>query len=580
MGNRGMGSGSRWRKMPGDTHPAIAPMRLPILALLLAAPVLAPTAAAQPAPAPEPVDTAAVSFFRAEAVARGRVMEHALWMTDVAGARLTGGPELDAAQRWSVGQFQGWGLTASLEPWGTLGRGWQVERFAMMARTDGGMGPGGDRPRPAAQAFVVQGAPKAWSPGPGRVSGEVVVIDPDSDADMARYAGQLRGKIVLLGKPTPVDIGLEAIAERRDASELLGMANAPASAPGGGGRTYSPETLARYRAAQARRNRLFAEGPLAILEPSGTGGHGAIRATSAAVPAPADANPMNRPQPWAEGTVTVPQVVLLDEHANRLMRLVAAGERVTLDLDLAVAFLPAQPEENVIAEIRGTDLAGEVVILGAHQDSWHSGSGATDNAAGSAVVMEAARVLKAYYDARGTGPRRTIRFALWSGEEQGLHGSRGHVSQRYATTAGYGQPATAITADQATVSAYYNLDNGSGKIRGIYAQGNAAAEPVFAAWLAAFNDPEARTTTLQNTGGTDHLSFDAAGIPGFQFIQDPLAYFAHTWHTSMDVYDHLSADDLEQASAVMATFAHHTAERDALMPRKPFAVAPVTAGTN
>ena len=546
---------------------------LAFAAALFAAPVLAQPAA----PAPEPVDTAAVSFVRAEALTRGRVMDHALWMTDIAGARLTNGPELDMAQRWAVGQFQAWGLTAEMEPWGTLGRGWQINRFSMMARTDGGRGPGGDRPRPAAQAFVVQGAPKAWSPSTGRVSGEVVVVDPTSDADLDRLAGTLRGRIVLLGTPSEVDLGLEAIAERRDASELLGMANA-AGTPSGGQRTYSPEVIARARATQTRRNRLFAEGPLAILEPSGTGGHGAVRTMAAQMSADPETSFMNRPQPWADGATTVPQVVLLDEHANRLMRLVAAGERVTLDLDLDVVFLPARPEENVVAEIRGTDLAGEVVILGAHQDSWHSGTGATDNAAGSAVVMEAARVLKAYYDARGAGPRRTIRFALWSGEEQGLHGSRGHVARRYATQAGFGAPVTAVTPEQATVSAYYNLDNGSGRIRGIYAQNNAAAEPLFTAWLAAYGDPEARTTTLQNTGGTDHLSFDAAGIPGFQFIQDPLAYFAQTWHTSMDVYDHLSADDLKQAAAVMAVFAHHTAERDALMPRKPFAVAP--AGTN
>lgn len=545
---------------------------LVFVAALLAAPALAQPAA----PASEPVDTAAVSFLRAEATTRGRVMDHALWMTDVAGARLTGGPELDAAQRWAVGQFQQWGLTAEMEPWGTLGRGWQIERFSMMARVESPRGRSGDRPGVAEQAFVVQGAPKAWSPSAGRVSGEVVVIDPTTDADLDRLAGTLRGKIVLLGTPSPVDLGLEAIAERRDASELLGMANAPAS-PSGGNRTYSPEVIARARATQTRRNRLFAEGPLAVLEPSGTGGHGAIRTMAAQMTADPETAFNTRPQPWAEGAETVPQVVLLDEHANRLMRLVAAGERVTLDLDLEVRFLPARPEENVVAEIRGTDLAGEVVVLGAHQDSWHSGSGATDNAAGSAVVMEAARVLKAYYDARGAGPRRTIRFALWSGEEQGLQGSRGYVGRRYATSAGYGAPVTAITPEQATVSAYYNLDNGSGRIRGIYAQNNPAAEPIFKAWLRAYDDSTAQTTTLQNTGGTDHLSFDAAGIPGFQFVQDPLAYFAQTWHTSMDVYDHLSADDLRQAAAVMAVFAFHTAERDAMMPRKPFAVA---AGTN
>jgi carboxypeptidase Q len=546
-------------------------MRLLVLAAASAA--LAAPAFAQPAaPAPEPVDTAAVSFIRAEALERGRVMDHALWMTDIAGARLTSGPELDAAQRWATGQFQQWGLTAAMVPWGTLGRGWQVERFAMMARVGTARGDG----LVAEQAFVVQGAPKAWSPSTGRVSGEVVVLDPTSDADLDRLAGSLRGKIVLLGTPSEVDLGLEAIAERRDASELLGMANAPASTSSGN-RTYSPEVIARARATQTRRNRLFAEGPLAVLEPSGTGGHGAIRSMGAQMAADPETAFNTRPQPWAEGAETVPQVVLLDEHANRIMRLVAAGQRVTLDLDLETDFLRARPEENVVAEIRGTDLAGEVVILGAHQDSWHSGSGATDNAAGSAVVMEAARVLKAYYDARGSGPRRTIRFALWSGEEQGLHGSRGYVGQNYATSAGYGAPVTAITPAQATVSAYYNLDNGSGRIRGIYAQNNPAAEPIFTAWLRAYDDSTAQTTTLQNTGGTDHLSFDAAGIPGFQFIQDPLAYFAQTWHTSMDVYDHLSPDDLRQASAVMAVFAHHTAERDAMMPRKPFAVA---SGTN
>ena len=343
------------------------------------------------------------------------------------------------------------------------------------------------------------------------------------------------------------------------------MANAPLRRPAAPRARSRPRPSRGRATTQARRNRLFAEGPAAILEPSGTGGHGAIRTMGAQMAGrPRDGRHRRARSRGPRASTTVPQVVLLDEHANRLMRLVAAGERVTLDLDLD-ADLPARPGPRRTSSPRsaGTDRAGEVVILGAHQDSWHSGTGATDNAAGSAVVMEAARVLQAFYDARGRGPRRTIRFALWSGEEQGLWGSRGYVTQRYATQAGYGAPVTAITPAQATVSAYYNLDNGSGRIRGIYAQGNAAAEPIFAAWLAAFGDPDARTTTLQNTGGTDHLSFDAAGIPGFQFIQDPLAYGPMTWHTSMDVYDHLSPDDLEQAAAVMAVFAHHTAERDA-----------------
>ncbi len=235
----------------------------------------------------------------------------------------------------------------------------------------------------------------------------------------------------------------------------------------------------------------------------------------------------------------------------------------------------------MIAEIPGTDLADEIVIVGGHFDSWHSGSGATDNAAGSAVVMEAARALKAYYDQRGAGPRRTIRFALWSGEEQGLFGSREYVNQHFATIEGYGEAASELKPEQAKVSAYYNMDNGSGRFRGIYMQSNEGVRPIFRAWLDAFGDPDAQTLTIRDTGGTDHLSFDAAGIPGFQFLQDPLAYFAKTWHTHMDVYDHLDPEDLQQAAAMMAVFAHHTAERDELLPRKPFVPAePEVAGTN
>ncbi len=535
-------------------------LRLLALTVLVAA----PSVLAQPAP--ERVDTSAVSFLRASP---SEVMDHALWLTDVHGARLTGSHTLDAAQHWAERRFASWGLDARLEPWGVFGRGWQTERFAMQATVNG--------PDVSGQSFPIYAAPKAWSPGLGEVSAEVVVIDPTDEGALDRLAGTLRGKIVLLAGITDVDRGLGAIASRRDASELLLMANAPQPHAGTGGRRYSPEALARFRAAQERRNRLFAEAPLAILEPSNTGGHGAIRTMSAAMAMPESAAG-TRPAPWAEGATTIPQFVLLDEHANRLVRLARAGQRVTMALTFDAAFTPAVPEENVVADLLGTDLADEVVILGAHLDSWHAGTGATDNAAGSAVVMEAARLLSRFYAESGTRPRRTIRFALWTGEEQGLLGSIGYVNQHYATIPAYGEPATAILPEQSRVSAYYNLDNGSGRIRGVYMQSNPAVEPIFRAWLAALGDSTAQTLTLQNTSGTDHLSFDAAGIPGFQFIQDPLAYGAQTWHTSMDTYDHLDGDDLAQAARVMATFAHHTAMRDAMLPRKSTPGGPASVG--
>jgi Zn-dependent M28 family amino/carboxypeptidase len=269
---------------------------------------------------------------------------------------------------------------------------------------------------------------------------------------------------------------------------------------------------------------------------------------------------------------TVPQFVVLPVHYNRLVRLLDRGQRVRLDVDLAVEWHDDDDmEANVIAEIPGTDpaLRDEVVMIGAHLDSWHSGTGATDNAAGVSVVMEAARALRALYASRGQGPRRTIRFGLWTGEEQGLYGSLAHVNGRYATVPGYGQPATSLGPDHDRFQAYFNLDNGTGRIRGIYAQSNPEAAPIFREWLSAIDDSTAQTITLANTGGTDHLPFDQAGLPGFQFIQDPIAYGAQTWHTHLDTFDHLSAEDLAQAAGVMAVFAHSAAQMEERFPRKP-----------
>ncbi|MDX1419631.1 MAG: M28 family peptidase [Rubricoccaceae bacterium] len=529
-------------------------------------------AAAQPAP--EPADSAAVAFLKAEATDRGAVMDHARWLTDVHGPRLTGSPQLEAAQRWAAERFRSWGLTADLEPWGLFGRGWSVDRFALNARVAG--------PDVAPQTFALTAVPKAWSPSTGRVTAPVVVIDRDDEDALDAYRGQLADRIVLLtGEPEEVAVGFEPIASRRDAEALLALANA--GSPDATSRRYSRERIERYLAQQRRLAALFAEAPLAILEPSGLGGTGSIRVAAAATPLPEGGSYQDRPDPWVEGVEAVPQFVVMTEHYNRLLRLVEAGQEVTLDLDFEAQWYDDDPvEHNVIAEIPGTDLGEEIVLVGAHVDSWHGGTGATDNASGSAVVMEAARLLDAFFDATGTQPRRTLRFALWSGEEQGLYGSRAYVNEHIAASSGYGATPTALRPDHDRYSAYYNLDNGTGRIRGVYLQGNAEVGPIFRAWLTAFADSTAQTLSLGNTGGTDHVPFDAAGIPGFQFIQDPVAYFGQTWHGSLDTYDHLVEDDLEQAAALIATFAYHTAMRDEKLPRKPLVLAPAdqAAGTN
>ena len=523
---------------------------------------------AAPAFAQEPVDSAAVAFIKAEALEQGQVMDHALWLTEIHGPRLTGSPQLDAAQAWAADQFRTWGLTAELDPWGTFGRGWAVERFALNASAAG--------PDIASQTFPVVAYPKAWSPSTGRVTAEVIVVDLEEDGALDALRGQLGDKIVLLApEPAEVELGFDALASRRESQSLLEQANA-SLATRSGGRTYSPEVIARFRARQQALATLLGERPLAVLEPSGLGGTGAIRVMGATVPLPEGATFTDRPNAWDPGAAVTPQFVVQTEHYNRIVRLLNAGQEVVLDLDFEAMWTDnAVVEENVIAEIPGTDpaLRNEVVMLGAHLDSWHAGTGATDNASGSSVVMEAARVLQAYFDERGEGPRRTIRFALWTGEEQGLYGSLGYVNDRYASIASYGAPATALGPEHDQLSAYYNLDNGTGRIRGVYTQSNPAVGPIFRAWLDAFADSTAQTLTLNNTGGTDHLPFDQAGLPGFQFIQDPIAYGSQTWHTSMDTFDHLVEDDLAQAAALMATFAFHTAKRDERLPRKPVELA-------
>jgi Zn-dependent M28 family amino/carboxypeptidase len=275
-------------------------------------------------------------------------------------------------------------------------------------------------------------------------------------------------------------------------------------------------------------------------------------------------DPAYQPQRRGAEAHMLPQMTMATEDYNRLVRMIGFGEKPALTVEIRAQYHDEDPlGYNTIAEIPGTDpkLKDEVVMLGGHLDSWHSSTGATDNAAGCAVAMEAARIILA----SGLKPRRTIRVALWSGEEQGLFGSAAYVRQKFGDLK---NGSLVKGADYDKISAYYNLDNGTGRIRGVYLQGNAAVKPIFETWLAPFADLGAKTLTLANTGGTDHLPFDAVGIPGFQFIQDEVEYDTRTHHSNQDSFDRLQADDMKQASVIMAAFVYQTAMMDEKLPRK------------
>ncbi|WP_133273761.1 M28 family metallopeptidase [Hymenobacter radiodurans] len=500
--------------------------------LALAAPTLAQQA--------EKVDQAMIAKIKDEGMNRSKVMETAFYLTDVCGPRLANSDGLKRANEWTKGQLTKWGMSnANIEPWGDFGRGWDIEKsyIAMTA--------------PYYHAMI--GAPKAWTPSTsGAVKKQVVYVNAATEADLAKYQGKLRDKIVLTAVAVPPKTTFEADATRYTDEQLTKMMEAQPARP----TTEDPamtERLNARRAQAALRTKLnemlMSEGAAAVLSSTRGGSHGTFF-TSNGAPYAADAKPV------------LPEIEMSPEDQLRLIRLVEAGIPVEVEMETKTRFQNTDLKGyNVIAEIPGTDrkLKSEVVMLGAHIDSWHAATGATDNAAGCAVMMEAMRILKA----TGVKPRRTIRIALWGEEEQGLHGSRNYVKNHFA------DPATMkLLPEHEKLAGYFNLDNGSGKIRGIYLQGNEGVAPIFTAWLQPFADMGATTITPRNTGGTDHLAFDAVGLPGFQFVQDGLDYNTRTHHTNQDTFDRLQADDLKQASVIVASFVYHTAMRDQKLPRK------------
>ncbi len=474
---------------------------------------------------------------------KSEVMEIASWITDVYGPRLTGSPMLDKATEWAEKQLQEWGMSnVHLDEWGPFGRGWQLDHFEMHATSP--------------TYWTVLAYPKAWSPTVSG-SGEIVYLDIKEESDIAKYKGKLKGKFVLMDDIRVVDEPFEAMARRHNPERLFEMATAGAPTP----RPRRNNRVGGFNLNRAIWTMLESEGPIAVLDRSYKGDLGTVFVSGARSGSGSARD---------EGKKVVPQMTLSIEHYNRLIRMMDKGVKVQLNVNLKSTYSnPDGMEHNIIAEIPGADLKDEVVMFGAHFDSWHTGTGATDNGAGSSVMMEAARILLKSIAETGIQPRRTLRLALWTGEEQGLHGSRNYVDKHFADLGVSDYTPQSIKDASESVSAYYNLDNGTGKIRGVYLQGNQEIMPIFRDWLDAYGDSDAKTLTLNNTGGTDHLPFDAVGIPGFQFIQDPMAYFTRTHHSNMDNYDHLEEDDLKQAATLIATFVWNTSQRDEKLPRKP-----------
>lgn len=497
----------------------------------------------------EKVDSAMMAKIRDEGWNRSQAKEILSWIADVYGPRLTGSQEFTVAANWAKNKFTEMGMENShLESWGPFGKSWKLKNFSatIVGR----------------QTQPLISYPKAWSPGlKGEVTAEVLYFDADSLDQIDSYKGKLKGKYILFTKPNKLSAYFTPPAARTPDSTLLQMANAEPPVPGRGGRGNFQLSTQQKQAALVNFKKwelLMKENPAAVLTSAAAQRNegGSVFVMGAMVPVHPDSP---RVSIFSAKAPKVPtQIEVGAEHYNRLVRMVQKGEKVKLAVELDVEMSAKDDSSyNVIAEIPGSDLKDEVVILGGHFDSWHGGTGATDNGTGSTAVMEAMRILKAV----GAKPRRTIRGALWGGEEQGLLGSRAYVQQHFGVK-------DTLKPEADKFAAYFNNDNGTGKVRGIYMQGNEQLRPIFRAWLAPFKDLGATTVTPMNTGGTDHQSFDGVGLPGFQFIQDPIEYGTRTWHSTMDVWDRALEDDMKQAAILMAAFAYNAAMRDEKFPRK------------
>ncbi len=517
-------------------------------------------------------DLGVIDRIKTEAFDHSKVMDHLYYLTDVHGPRLTASPEFDDAAQWAMVRLKEYGLSnVHLERWGPFGRSWSLQQFSVEQL----------EPRYAS----LTAAPLAWSASTdGPVTGEVVVAPialsfangPKKNhealqAYRQKWAGRLRGKVVLISESKIPESQARAQFHRLTDAELTDLANAPEPSakrevsriedlnwpeePAEMGKFLSslPSTALDqiyddYKVTVAQRGAFLAdEGAVGVLLEDARAHEGMVFAEAAG-----SYHKDLRQAP--------PTFVVTAEQYNRLARTAERNGPVHVRLNLKAAVSDRDVDaSNIIAEIPGGSRKDEVVMVGAHFDSWHTGTGATDNGAGSAVMIEVMRILKTL----NLRLDRTVRLGLWGGEEQGLLGSKAYVK------AHFGDPKTMdLLPEHSLLSGYFNLDNGSGKIRGVYLQGNEAVRPIFQQWLAPFRDLGVTTISIRNTGGTDHLSFNAVGLPGFQFIQDPLDYGTITHHSDMDTYDHAVGPDLMQASAVIAAVVYEAANRKDMLPRR------------
>ena len=501
----------------------------------------------------EQLDYAMIAKIREEGLNRSQVMEHISWLSDVYGPRLTGSPAIKQASQWAQKKFNEWGLANIHEEEWPFGKGWSLLRFSAHMTEP--------------QVSPLIGYPKSWTPGTaGTINADVVLATIRTEADFEKFRGKLKGKIVLAQPARPVRMLEGRIVLKMNEDDIKEVGTTPIPAPRRGAAAAGEDGDFRAQAGFQNKLRdfLLAEGVAAVFD---RGSDGDLSAGGSEM--------SWQTQRVDGGTIFVqsggtrdqnagkvpPSVVLAVEHYNRMVRILEKGVPVKVELNIQAQFHDEATKNgfNLIAEIPGTDLKDEVVMIGAHFDSHHSGTGATDNATGSAAMMEALRILKAV----GAKPRRTIRIGLWGGEEQGLLGSRAYAKEHFADPANM-----QLKPEHEKLSAYFNIDNGTGRIRGVWMQGNLAVKRIFEQWIEPLGDLGVNLLGPRSVGSTDHLAFDAIGLPAFQFIQERLEYNSRTHHSNMDTVDHVQRDDMVQMATVVAVFAYNAGMRNEKLPRK------------
>jgi carboxypeptidase Q len=485
----------------------------------------------------ENLDMSMMAKIRDEGMNHSQVMDIIFNLTDANGPRLMQSPGYFKAANWAKTKLASWGMeNARLEAWGNWGKGWELEKY-YLAMTS-----------PYYEPLI--GFPKTFSSGTdGLLHAQIVLIEAKDSAGMMAYQGKLKDKMIMIKRSDSLPLGFIPDASRYSDSELLKLAAFDPKAPVPPASNMAEAFISAARFLAQVKKFAIGEGARGILTTSTRNSDGTVFVQNG-IPYTGEMMP------------SLNDISISYEHFMTMQRLLQHQIPVSVDLELQAKIFPDdQQGYNVIAEIPGTDrkLKEQLVMIGGHLDSWQGSTGATDNGAGSAVMLEVVRILKAV----DIKPRRTIRIALWGGEETGLHGSKNYVKNHFTDTA-----TKKFNAAGDKLSVYLNLDTGTGKIRGIYLQGNAAAGPIFEQWFEPFHDMGASTLSLKNTGGTDHLSFDAIGLPAFQFIQDPMEYGSRTHHSNMDSYDHLSGEDLKQAATIIASFVYDAAQREEKIPRK------------